>query len=89
MRRHYLSRPTWRSPVERYFSVTFAMLPSALLVSLLFGDSVHRRRSFCSDYLEGAANHQAVIALARRRVDVLWAMLRDGQTYTERPSQAA
>ena len=41
MRRHYLSRPTWRPPVERWSSVSFAMLPSALLVSLLFGDSVH------------------------------------------------
>jgi transposase len=38
---------------------------------------------------EGKGHHQAVIALARRRVNVLWAMLRDGQTYSERPSQAA
>jgi transposase len=38
---------------------------------------------------EGKGHHQAVIALARRRVDVLWVMLRDGQTYSERPSQAA
>jgi transposase len=38
---------------------------------------------------EGKGHHQAVIALARRRVDVLWAMLRDGQTYSERPSLAA
>jgi transposase len=37
---------------------------------------------------EGKGHHQAVIALARRRVDVLWAMLRDGQTYSERPSPA-
>jgi hypothetical protein len=38
---------------------------------------------------EGKGHHQAVIALARRRIDVLWAMLRDGQTYSERPSPAA
>ncbi len=38
---------------------------------------------------EGKGHHQAVIALARRRVDVLWAMLRDGQTYSERPPQVA
>jgi transposase len=38
---------------------------------------------------EGKDHHQAVIALARRRVGVLWAMLRDGQTYTEHPSLAA
>lgn len=38
---------------------------------------------------QGKGHHQAVIALARRRVDVLWAMLRDGQRHTEHPSQAA
>jgi transposase len=38
---------------------------------------------------EGKGHHQAVIALAWRRVDVLWAMLRDEQTYSEQPSQAA
>lgn len=38
---------------------------------------------------EGKGHHQAVIALARRRVNVLWAMLRDGQAYSERPSRAA
>jgi transposase len=32
---------------------------------------------------EGKGHHQAVIALARRRVNVLWAMLRDGETYRE------
>jgi transposase len=37
---------------------------------------------------EGKGHHQAVIALARRRIDVLWAMLRDGQNYSERPSPA-
>ncbi|TSD94068.1 IS110 family transposase [Skermania sp. ID1734] len=31
---------------------------------------------------EGKAHTQAVLALARRRVNVLWAMLRDGATYT-------
>ena len=39
---------------------------------------------------EGKAHHQAVIALARRRANVLWAMLRDGQPYREQsPAQAA
>jgi transposase len=39
---------------------------------------------------EGKAHHQAVIALARRRANVLWAMLRDGQPYRERlPEEAA
>ena len=43
MRRHCLSRPTWR-PLHaraRQLCVLRAMLPSALLVSLLFCDSVH------------------------------------------------
>lgn len=29
----------------------------------------------------GRTHSQAVIALARRRVDVLWALLRDGRTW--------
>jgi hypothetical protein len=33
---------------------------------------------------EGRRHSQAVLALARRRVNVLWAMLRDGQPYEER-----
>jgi transposase len=36
---------------------------------------------------EGKRHQQTLIALARRRVDVLWAMLRDGKTF--RPSLAA
>ena len=38
---------------------------------------------------EGKGHHQAVIALARRRVDVLWAMLRDGEIYHELPAKTA
>ena len=37
---------------------------------------------------EGKRHNQALIALARRRVNVLWAMLRDGRTY-EAPVQTA
>jgi transposase len=37
---------------------------------------------------EGKAHRQAIIALARRRVNVLWAMLRDGATYQEMPLAA-
>jgi hypothetical protein len=33
---------------------------------------------------EGKRHNQAVLALARRRVDVMWAMLRDQRTYHER-----
>jgi transposase len=32
---------------------------------------------------EGKRHGQAVLALARRRIDVIWAMLRDGATYQE------
>jgi hypothetical protein len=33
---------------------------------------------------EGKRHTQALIALARRRVNVLWAMLRDGSTFESR-----
>jgi transposase len=33
---------------------------------------------------EGQRHTQALIALARRRVNVVWAMLRDGTTYETR-----
>jgi transposase IS116/IS110/IS902 family protein len=33
---------------------------------------------------EGKAHRQALMALARRRVNVLWALIRDGQTYRQR-----
>jgi len=52
----------------------------------------HHKRSeafYRKKRAEDKGHHQAVTALARRRVDVLWAMLRDGQTYSERPSLAA
>lgn len=38
---------------------------------------------------EGKRHNQAVIALARRRSDVLFAMLRDGTFYESRPTQLA
>jgi len=34
---------------------------------------------------EGKRHHQAILALARRRVDVLWAMLRDRSPYRSEP----
>ena len=37
---------------------------------------------------EGKTHHQALIALARRRVNVLWAMLRDGSPYIEQSPKA-
>ncbi|PVZ52240.1 IS110 family transposase [Arthrobacter sp. H-02-3] len=38
---------------------------------------------------EGKTHIQAMLSLARRRLNVLWAMLRDGTTYTPAPGQAA
>lgn len=38
---------------------------------------------------EGKTHHQALIALARRRINVLHAMLRDRQPYQTRPPKAA
>ena len=38
---------------------------------------------------EGKAHHQAVIALARRRIDVLWAMLHTRQAYQPGHTRAA
>src|SRR3954470_18279246 len=38
---------------------------------------------------EGKGQPQAVLALARRRVNVLWAMLRDGRAYEEQTAKAA
>ena len=55
---------------------------------------LHRsHRAKQSHYLrrraEGKVHHQAVIALARRKINVLWAMLRDGELYEEKIPQAA
>jgi hypothetical protein len=36
---------------------------------------------------EGKRHSQAVLALARRRVNVLWAMLRDGQPYQQQATR--
>lgn len=38
---------------------------------------------------EGKTHHQATIALARKRVNVLWAMLRNGEFYRERSPAVA
>ena len=38
---------------------------------------------------EGKGHNRAVVALARRRVNVLWAMLRDGELYREPPPETA
>ena len=47
------------------------------------------RRYYLKKRGEGRTHTQAVIALARRRVDVLWALLRDNRTWTADPPAAA
>ncbi|MEV0702307.1 IS110 family transposase, partial [Saccharopolyspora sp. NPDC050389] len=38
---------------------------------------------------EGKGHKQALLALARRRLNVLWAMIRDGQRYQSSPPATA
>lgn len=46
------------------------------------------RRFYERKRAEGKRHIQAVLALARRRVNVLWALLRDGRTYEAVPPTA-
>ena len=55
------------------------------------GCTVHHEPSrayYLRKRAEGKAHQQAVIALARRRVNVLWAMIRDGDLYRDQSPQA-
>jgi len=57
-----------------------------LLYRSAFSCTVHHapsRAYYLRKRAEGKPYHRAVIALARRRVNVLWAMLRDGKLYQE------
>jgi transposase len=47
------------------------------------------RRYYDRKRAEGKTHIQAMLSLARRRLNVLWAMLRDGTTYTPVPVQLA
>lgn len=63
-----------------------------LLYRSALGCTVHHgpsRTYYLRKRAEGKAHHQAVIALARRRVNVLWAMLRDGELYRDPAPKAA
>ena len=57
-----------------------------------FSSTIHHEPSrayYLKKREEGKGHHQAVVALARRRVNVLWAMLRDGQVYEDKTPAAA
>ena len=63
-----------------------------LLYRSAFGCTAHHQPSkayYLKKRAEGKTHHQAVVALARRRVNVLWAMLRDGELYREPVPEAA
>jgi hypothetical protein len=45
------------------------------------------RAYFDRKHAEGHKPRQALIALARRRVDVLWALLRDGRCFMVAPPE--
>ena len=47
------------------------------------------RDYYCKKREQGRTHSQAVIALARRRIDVLWALLRDNRTWTAAPPTRA
>jgi hypothetical protein len=60
------------------------------VLGLPHGERARASRAYClRKRAEGKAHRQAVIALARRRVNVLWAMLRYGRPYVEQPVRAA
>jgi hypothetical protein len=48
--------------------------------------SEESRRFYDRKRLEGKTHRQAVIALARRRVNVVWALMRDQRLYEPRPA---
>jgi hypothetical protein len=48
------------------------------------GNKTLKRAFYDRKRAEGKRHTQALIALARRRVNVLWAMLRDGITFETR-----
>jgi len=63
-----------------------------LLYRSAFSCTVHHapsRAYYLRKRAEGKPHHRAVIALARRRVNVLWAMLRAGELYREPAPEAA
>jgi transposase len=47
------------------------------------------RDYYLKNRAHGRTHSQAIIALARRRIDVLWALLRDNRTWTATPPQLA
>jgi transposase len=72
---------------QRYHRGLQRVFYTSALISIQF--SPESRRFYDRKRAEGKRHTQAVLALARRRVNVLWALLRDGRCYQPAPVTAA
>ncbi|GJF32699.1 IS110 family transposase [Kitasatospora sp. NE20-6] len=72
---------------RRYHRGLQRVFYSSALISIRTCDD--SRRFYERKRSEGKRHTQAVLALARRRVNVLWALIRDGQCYQSDPSVTA
>ncbi len=75
-----LHKPRYSRPLRRVFYL------SAQTSMMRDGPS---RNYYLKKRQHTRTHNQAVIALARRRVDVLWALLRDNRNYTATPPELA
>lgn len=72
---------------QRYNRALQRVFYTSALISIQC--SPDSRRFYDRKRAEGKRHTQAVLALARRRINVLWALLRDGRTYQSTPPLAA
>ena len=72
---------------QRYHRGLRRIFYTPALISIRF--SPESRRFYDRERAEGKHHTQAVLALARRRVDVLWALPRDGRCYQPTPPVTA
>ena len=71
---------------QRYHRRLQRVFYYSALVSI--GSCLESRRFYDRKRAEGKRHNQAVLALARRRVNVLWALLRDQRPYRPAPPAA-
>ncbi|KFG10175.1 transposase, partial [Streptomyces scabiei] len=72
---------------QRYNRRLQRVLYTSALISIRRSEA--SRRFYDRKRAEGKRHTQAVLALARRRVNVLWALLRDGRRYEPAPPTRA
>ena len=92
-RRRTRARPQRLRPAHRQPAPTVALQSIATTRVLPIRADQHdarwaQPRLLPQEASPGATHNQAVIALARRRVDVLWALLRENRTWTATPPPA-